>query len=138
MKARHDPSTKPYYKCLCCPQFRHNCAGLPTRDMSLQEWCEYMRDTMDIAHLPNPYVAKEAGVSTKTIERIRATCVDNDFMRETARKVESAVIGKITNVQCYVDCDDSEQVKTLKAEIEYWRKENDRKAKIIDMYLEGK
>jgi hypothetical protein len=57
-------------------------------------------------------------------------------MRETARKVEIAVIGKVTTVQCYVDYENSEQIKKLQAEIEYWRKENDRKAKIIDKYLE--
>ena len=59
-------------------------------------------------------------------------------MRETARKVEIAVIGNVTKIQCYVEFEDSDEVKKLKAEIEYWRKENDRKAKIIDMYLEGK
>ena len=122
MKTRHDTSNKPYNRCLACPHFRHTCAGLPTRDMTLQEWCEYMRDTMDIANLPNPYVAQEAGVSLKTIERIRATIVDSDFMRETARKVEVAVIGKVTTVQCYVDYENSDQVKKLQAEVEYWRK----------------
>ena len=136
MKARHDTSNKPYNRCLTCPHFRHTCAGLPTRDMTLQEWCEYMRDVMDVALLPNPHVAQEAGVSLKTIERIRATNVDSDFMRETARMVEVAVIGKVTTVQCYIDYENSEQIKKLQAEIEYWRKENDRKAKIIDKYLE--
>lgn len=136
MKALHDTSNKPYNRCLTCQQFRHTCAGLPTRDMTLKEWCEYIRDVMDIAHIHNPYVAKEAGVSLKTIERIRATNVDSDFMRETARKVEVAVIGNVTKIQCYVEFEDSEEVKKLKAEIEYWRKENDRKAKIIDKYLE--
>ena len=136
MKAIHDTSNKPYNHCLSCPQFRHTCAGLPTRDMSLKEWCEYIRDVMDMAHLHNPYVAQEAGVSLKTIERIRATNVDSDFMRETARKVEIAVIGNVTKIQCYVEFEESDEVKKLKADIEYWRKENDRKAKIIDKYLD--
>ena len=136
MKAMHDTSNKPYNRCLTCRHFRHSCAGLPTRDMSLQEWCEYMRDVMDYEHLSNPFIAQLAGVSLKTIERIRASCVENDFMRETARRIEVAVIGNVTTVQCYVDYENSEQIKKLQAEIEYWRKENDRKAKIIDKYLE--
>ena len=136
MKTTHDTSNKPYNRCLTCPHFRHTCAGLSTIDMTLQEWCEYMRDVMDVAHLPNPHVAQEAGVSIKTIERIRATNVDGDFMRETARRVEIAVIGNVTAARCYVDFEESEQIKMLKAEIAYWRKENDRKAKIIDKYLE--
>ena len=136
MKTAHDTSNKPYNRCLACPRFRHTCAGLPTRDMTLQEWCEYIRDVMDYEHLSNQFVAQLAGISLKTIERIRATNVDIDFMRETARKVEIAVIGNVTTAQCYVDFEESEQIKLLKAEIEYWRKENDRKAKIIDKYLE--
>ena len=136
MKAIHDTSNKPYHRCLTCPQFRHTCAGLPTRDMTLQEWCEYMRDIMDYEHLSNPFVAQLAGVSLKTIERIRATCVDSDFMRETARKIETAVIGKVTKVQCYVDFEDSEQVKMLKAEVASLTKEKVRLEKIIDKYLE--
>ena len=72
MKPRNDPSTKPYYRCLSCPRFRSTCAGIPTRDMSLQEWCEYVRDVSDKFHLSNAYIAKEADVSIKTIEQIEA------------------------------------------------------------------
>jgi len=40
---------------------------------------------------------------------------------------------------CQLDYDDSaatERINRLLQEIEYWRKENDRKAKIIDKYLD--
>ena len=139
MKTRHDPSTKPYYRCLSCPRFRNTCGGRPTRDMDLENWCEYMRDVKELAHLTNAYIAKEADVSIKTIERIMAINIEQDIMRSTARRIELAVIGPVGNHTCYLDYDDStvaERINRLLTEIEYWRKENDRKAKIIDKYLE--
>ena len=138
MKTKHDPSTKPYYRCLSCQQFRHSCAGLPTRDMSLEEWCEYMRDIKEIAHLSNAYISKEAEVSIKTIERIMGINCEQDIMRSTARRIELAVIGPVGKHFCDLDYDSvgAERIASLLAEIEYWKKENDRKAKIIDKYLE--
>lgn len=138
MRKRHDPSTKPYFRCLSCPEFRHKCAGLPTRDMTLEEWCELIRDVMDVFHLTIAYVAKEADVSSKTVERIRAISIDQDIMRSTARRIERVVLGPVGDHACYLDHDNSaamEQISQLKAEVEYWRKESDRKAQIIDKLL---
>ena len=137
MKTRHDPSTKPYYRCLSCPQFRKACGGIPTRGMDLQNWCEYMRDVKEAKHLSNADIAKEADVSTKTIERIMAINFEQDILRSTARRIELAVIGPVGKHIC--DLDDStatDRINRLLAEVEYWKKENDRKAKIIDKYLE--
>lgn len=146
MKTRPDPSTKPYYKCLSCPRFRHTCSGLPTRDMTFQEWCECVCIVMDAFHLSNAYVAKEADASIKTIERIRSRTYDQDIMRATFRRIEIVVFGSTTNHICCLDFEASnaaEKVAKLEAElaaakeeVAYWRKENDRKAKIIDKYLE--
>ena len=136
MKTRHDPASKPYFRCLSCPEFRHSCAGLPTRDMSLPEWCEYIRDVMELAHLTNSYVANAVGVSVKTVERIRAIADDIDIMRETARMFELVVVGTAYRTRCYLDCEDTERIIKLQAEVDYWKKENDRKAKIIDKYLD--
>lgn len=139
MKARQDPSTKPYYKCLSCPVFRRTCAGLPTRDMTLQEWCELIRDVSDVFHLSNAYIAKEADVSIKTVDRIEAVNTEQDIMRSTAIRIERVVLGSVGNHACYQDQDTGaamERIKQLQAEVEYWRKENDRKAKIIDKYLD--
>lgn len=139
MKTKRDPSTKPYYRCLSCPRFRNTCGGRPTRDYDLQTWCEYMRDVKELAHLTNAYIAKEADVSIKTIERIIAINIEQDIMRATARRIELAVIGPVGNHTCYLDYDDStaaERINRLLAEIEFWKKENDRKAKIIDKYLD--
>ena len=139
MKTNHDLSAKPYYRCLSCPRFRNTCGGRPTRGLDLQEWCEYMRDVKEHFHLTNAYVAKEAEVSTKTIERIMALNYDQDIMRATARRIELAVIGPVGNHTCYLDYSDdtsAERINRLLAEVEYWRKENDRKAQIIDKYLD--
>ena len=139
MKPRQDPSTMPYYRCLSCTQFRKSCGGIPTRGMDLQTWCEYMRDVKELAHLTNAYIAKEAEVSIKTIERIMAINIEQDIMRATARRIELVIIGPVGEHTCYLDSDDSaaaERINRLLQEIEYWRKENERKAKIIDKYLD--
>lgn len=145
MKQRTDPSTKPYFRCLSCPRFRKSCVGLPTRDMDILNWCEYVRDVMDIAHLTIDYVAEKAEVSKKTIERIRAINDDQDIMRATARRIEIVVFGEVGRHICDIDFEESKasdkiaaleaEVASLKADIAYWRTENDRKAKIIDKLL---
>ena len=140
MKPRQDSSTKPYHRCLSCPRFRTACGGRPTRDYDLQTWCEYMRDVSDRFHLTNAYIAKEADVSVKTIERIMAIKIEQDIMRATARRIELVVIGPVGNHTCYIDYSDdtaTERINRLLQEIEYWRKENDRKARIIDKYLDN-
>ena len=140
MKIRPDPTTKPYYRCLSCPRFRKICGGRPTRDMDLQNWCEYICDVMDHFHLTSAQIAKEAEVSMRTMERIRAINCEQDIMRGTARRVEQVVLGPVGNHTCYADYSDDallDRINRLLSEIEYWRKENDRKAKIIDKYLEG-
>lgn len=139
MKTRQDPSTKPYYRCLSCTRFRKSCGGRPTRDMDLQTWCEYMRDVKEHFRLTNAFIAKEADVSIKTIERIMAISIEQDIMRATARRIELVVIGPVGSHTCYLDYSDdtvAERINRLLAENEYLRKENDRKAKIIDKYLD--
>ena len=139
MKTRQDPITKPYYRCLSCAKFRKACGGIPTRDLDLKNWCEYMRDVKEIAHLTNAYIAQESEVSIKTIENIMAINCDHDIRRSTARRIEQIVIGPVSKHFCDLDYDGSaatDRITSLLAEIEYWRKENDRKAKIIDKYLD--
>lgn len=99
-----------------------------------------MRDVKELAHLTNSYIAKEADVSLKTIERIMSINIEQDIMRATARRIELVVIGPVGDHTCYMDYGSdtaAERINRLMAEIEYWKKENDRKAKIIDKYLEG-
>ena len=137
MKERHDSSTKPYYRCLSCAKFRKACGGIPTRDLDLENWCEYMRDVKEIAHLTNAHIAQESEVSIKTIERIMAINITQDIMRSTARRIEMVVLGDVSKHICELDDNsDHEKIKSLMEEVAYWRKENDRKAKIIDKYLD--
>ena len=139
MKTRQDISAKPYYRCFTCPRFRNTCGGRPTRDMGLQEWSEYMRDIRDYFGLSNEYITEKAESSNGTTERIMSGNPKQDIMRATARRYEQAVIGPVGEFSCYLDHSksDADLIASLKEEIAYWRKENDRKAKIIDKYLEG-
>ena len=140
MKTRTDPSTKQYYKCLSCPRFRKVCGGMPTRGMDLQEWCEYIRDVSDTFHLTNDYIAQVSEVSLTTVERVRAVNTKQDIMRANARRIELVVLGTVGKHLCEHDYDVTaaeETINNLRAEVEYWRKENDRKAKIIDKYLDS-
>ena len=139
MKARQDPSTKPYYRCLSCPMFRKICGGRPTRDLDFKNWCEYMRDVSDVFHLSNAYIAKEAEVSIKTVDRITAINCDQDIMRSTARRIELVVLGPVTRHVCDLDFesnDATERIAKLEAELAATRKEKERLAKIIDKYLD--
>ena len=140
MKERHDPITKPYYRCLSCSKFRKACGGIPTRDLDLQNWCEYMRDVKEIAHLTNAYIAQEADVSIKKIEDIMAINCEHDILRATARRIEQVVIGPVTKYFCDLDYDSSvvaEQTAALLGKIERLEKDNERYAKIIDEYLDN-
>ena len=144
MKVKHDDSVKTYLRCFGCGRFRKTCGGIPTRGMDIQSWGEYMHDVRNYFHIPYADIAKSADVSVKTIERIMANNIDQDIMRATARQIELAIIGPVTRHICDLDLDGSaEKLASLQAEVEalreevaYWRKENDRKAKIIDKYLE--
>ena len=138
MKPRNDPSTKPYYRCLSCHRFRNSCAGIPTRDMTLQEWCEYVRDVSDVFHLTNAYIAEKSEVSIKTIEQIEAINCGKDIFRGTARRVEIVVFGPVGSHYCCLDHDlvaAAELINQLRKDVEYWKNENERKAKIIDKLL---
>ena len=139
MKNRQDPATKPYYRCLSCAKFRKACGGIPTRDLDLQSWCEYMRDVKEVAHLTNAYIAQESDVSIKTIERIMALNHEQDIMRSIARRIEQVVIGPVAKYFCDLDYDGSaatDRINSLLAEVEHLQKENTRYAKIIDKYIE--
>ena len=139
MKLKKDSSAKPYNRCLSCPRFRSECGGIPTRGLDLKEWSEYIRDVMDHFELTAPEVAKDADVSQRKVESIHAINIKEDIMRATARRIEQVVLGSVTRYICDMDYDAksaAEKIVFLEAEVAYWRKENDRKAKIIDTYLD--
>ena len=139
MKQLQDISAKPYYRCIICPDFRTICGGMPTRGMDLKEWCECIRDVMDYIGLSCAYVAKEADVSQRTVERIHAVNIDQDIMRSTCRRIELVVFGQATRLLCKRDHDSTateELIAQLRVANEHLRKENARYAKIIDKYLD--
>ena len=138
MKIRTDPSTKPYYRCLSCAKFRKECSGIPTRDLDLQNWCEYMRDVKEIAHLTNAYIAREADVSEKKVDDIMAINCAHDILRATARRVEHVVLGPVTKYFCDLDYDSSnaaEKIADLLEKVEQLEKDNIRYKKIIDKMM---
>jgi hypothetical protein len=112
--------------------------------MDLQTWCEYMRDIRDFFHIPNALITEKADGSISTTERIMAINVEKDILRATARRYELALIGPVGTFTCRYDNNQSAtaaQIEALQAEIAalkedtaYWKKENDRKAKIIDKF----
>ena len=107
--------------------------------MDLKEWCEYICDVMDVFRLTIAYVAQKAEVSTKTVEKIRSINCEHDIMRGTTRRIEQVVLGPVGNHTCYLDYSDdtaAETISKLQAQVEYLLKENERKAKIIDKYLD--
>ena len=139
MKQMQDQSAKQYSKCLSCKRFRNVCGGIPTRGMDLKEWCEYMRDVKEVAHLTNAYIAKEAEVSMKTIERIMAVNIEQDIMRATARRIELVVIGQVGEHICYINSDSkaTDRMDELLAAVAHLRKENERYAKFVDKFLDS-
>lgn len=138
MKQKTDPTTKPYYRCITCSNFRKTCGGRPTRDMDLRNWCEYIRDVMDYYRLTIAYVASKADVSEKRVELIRAIRDDQDILRATARRIEQVVLGPATNHLCDMDFDASaaEKIAALNAELDAVTKDRDRLAKIIDKFID--
>ena len=102
MKKQTSYSEKPYNRCLACPHRKVRCDGPRTAGLELARWSEYMRDLKEVNGLTNAYIAEEAGVSIKTIERIMALNSDQDIMRETARRIENVIIGSTSKYPCYL------------------------------------
>lgn len=167
MKRTSDFSSKPYNRCLSCPHRKVRCDGPRTAGLELARWCEYMRDMKEVNGLTNAFIAEESGVSVKTIEKIMALNASQDIMRETARRIENAIIGSTSKYPCYLAFEEENkpdgnkinalymaevqtiraeakerieqyqvQIDRLRQEIDYLRLENDRKARIIDKFLD--
>ena len=107
MKTKTDYSSKPYNRCLTCPHRQVRCDGPRTSAMALDRWCEFMRDMKDLNDLTNAEIAEKSGVSVKTIERLMAQNNDQDIMRETARRIEDAIIGSSNQYPCFLAFEES-------------------------------
>lgn len=94
---------KPYNRCLICEYRKEKrCDGPRTSAMSFPRWCEFMRLMKDANHLTNAQIAERSDVSIKTIERIMSGKLDQDIYRDTARRIENAVIGSSNQYPCYL------------------------------------
>lgn len=103
MKAKTDYSKRPYNRCLSCHhRMEKRCDGPRTSAMSLERWCEFMRDMKEVNGLTNAEIAEKSGVSHKRIEQLMAQNCDQDIMRETARRIEDAIIGSSNQYPCYL------------------------------------
>jgi len=102
MKRKSDFSEKPYNRCLSCQHRKVRCDGPRTSGLELARWCEYMRDMKEVNGLTNAYIAEEAGISVKTVERLMALNTDQDIYRDTARRIENAIIGSTNTYPCYL------------------------------------
>lgn len=102
MKKQTDISEKSYNRCLSCPHRGVRCNGPRTSDLPLDRWCEYMKDMKAANKLTNAYISEKSGVSLKTIEKIMALNSDQDIMRDTARRIESVIIGSERAYPCYL------------------------------------
>ena len=180
MKVKHDHTSKPYNRCLSCPNIGVRCDGARASAMTLERWCEFMRDMKEVKGLTNLYISEASGVSLKTIERLMAQNCDQDIMRETARRIEDAIIGSSNTYPCILAFEESmpketetkrdlehaladnreyrallenihssynAEMKTIRdeaqqkidhllAEIDFLKVENERKARIIDKFID--
>lgn len=103
MRRKVNMTDKPYNRCLACQhRIEKRCDGPRTSAMTLERWCEFMRAMKEANGLSNAEVAEKSGVSIKTIERIMAMNCDQDIMRETARRIEDAIIGSSNQYPCYL------------------------------------
>lgn len=107
MKKVLDFTDKHYYKCLVCSHFSEKRCGIPLSRLPLYDWCVCIRVVKEAKHLTNEYVAKNADVSTKTIEKIVALNCDQDIRRDTARRIEDVVFGEPCDIVCYLEIADS-------------------------------
>ena len=114
MKTKTDFSTKPYNRCLSCPHRKVRCDGPRTSAMELKRWCEFMRDMKEVNGLTNAEIAEKSGVSVKRIEQLMAQNCDQDIMRETARRIEDAIIGSSNQYPCILAYEENVPNESLK------------------------
>lgn len=107
MKKRTDISEKPYNRCLSCPHLKTRCDGPRTSAMKLERWCEFIRDMKELFGLTNAEIAEKADISVKTFERLMAINCDQDIRRDTARRIEDAIIGSSNQYPCYLAFEES-------------------------------
>ena len=124
---------KPYNRCLGCPhRGAKRCDGPRTSAMTLERWCEYMRDMKKTNDLTNAEIAEASGISVKTIERLMAGNIDHDIYRETARLIENVIIGSSNQYPCYLAFE--EEHGEAGEQLEYALRDRDKAMQEISEY----
>ena len=94
---------EPYRACLTCShRAATRCQGPRTSNMTLLEWCKFIRAIKEAAGYTNTEVAEGADVSLSTVESIMSLNREKDIMRDTARRIENFVLGVGTGYPCYL------------------------------------
>ena len=94
---------EPYKACLdCSHRAATRCKGPRTSNMTLLEWCKFIRAIKEAAGYTNTEVAEGADVSLSTVESIMSLNRDKDIMRDTARRIENFVLGVSGGYPCYL------------------------------------
>ena len=94
---------EPYKACLECSHRKATrCKGPRTSNMTLQEWCKFIKAIKEAAGYTNQEVADGADVSLSTVESIMSLNREKDIMRDTARRIENFVLGVGTGYPCYL------------------------------------
>lgn len=138
MKQKSSFTDKPYNRCLNCQhRTEKRCDGPRSSAMTLHRWCEFMRDMKEANRLTNAYIAEKSGVSIKTIERLMALNSEQDIMRETARRIEDAIIGSSNQYPCYLAFEEnvpqtSEKLNDATRELERALADNEDYRKALD------
>lgn len=103
MLSKKNLKEKSYNRCLYCDQRGVNCNGPRTSDMPLERWREFMRDMKEVEGLTFAEISARSSIPARTIEKKLAPGGDGqDIMRETARAIESAIIGSSPQYPCYM------------------------------------
>jgi len=136
MKKKNAFAEKPYNRCLSCQHRKVRCDGPRTSGLELARWCEYMRDMKEINGLTNAEIAEIADVSPKTVERLMALNADKDIYRDTARRIENAIIGSTSTYPCYLAFEDEhrpdEKMNDAMRELERALGDNNEYKKVLD------
>ena len=94
---------EPYKACLECSHRKATrCKGPRTSNMTLPEWCKFIKAIKEAAGYTNTEVAEGADVSLSTVESIMSLSREKDILRDTARRIENFVLGVGTGYPCYL------------------------------------
>ena len=92
-----------YDRCIKCQYLGNGCDGPRTSSMTTDRWCEFMYLLKKAKCYTSYEIAKGAGVSETTVERIMAGTYPKDIMRSTAGAIEDFLIGSRGAYPCAMD-----------------------------------